>query len=124
MMSENAMAGPPVVIPAGDNEQTDGTDPLKDKDEEETAEDQSAPECDAITYKGIYLPTLTNRFKDKKLETAYQRYACRQVRATNKYTICHFFCLLCNAWVGFFCDFVWYVVCTLLGKLKEKKVIG
>lgn len=30
-------------------------------------------------YRGIYLPTLSNRFKEKKLETAYQRYACRQV---------------------------------------------
>lgn len=33
----------------------------------------------SLTYRGIYLPTLTNRFKERKLETAYQRYACRQV---------------------------------------------
>ncbi|CAG7815965.1 unnamed protein product, partial [Allacma fusca] len=33
---------------------------------------------DVSVYRGIYLPTLTNRFKCKKLELAYQRYACRQ----------------------------------------------
>ena len=34
---------------------------------------------DVSVYRGIYLPTFTNRFKCKKVEMAYQRYACRQV---------------------------------------------
>lgn len=42
--------------------------------------DESGMESDTLTYRGIYLPTLTNRFSDKKLETAYERYACRQVK--------------------------------------------
>ena len=36
---------------------------------------------DVSVYRGIYLPTFTNRFKCKKVEMAYQRYACRQVGA-------------------------------------------
>jgi len=48
-------------------------------DDEDGGEEESSVEGDALTYRGIYLPTLTNRFNDKKLETAYQRYACRQV---------------------------------------------
>lgn len=51
----------------------------KGKGTDEDQDDDTNSECDAITYRGIYLPTLTNRFGDKKLETAYQRYACRQV---------------------------------------------
>lgn len=51
----------------------------KGKSADEDQDDDTNSECDAITYRGIYLPTLTNRFGDKKLETAYQRYACRQV---------------------------------------------
>ncbi|CAL8110129.1 unnamed protein product [Orchesella dallaii] len=50
----------------------------KGKSTDEDGEEDPNSECDAITYRGIYLPTLTNRFGDKKLETAYQRYACRQ----------------------------------------------
>ncbi|XP_035711027.1 adenylate cyclase type 8 isoform X4 [Folsomia candida] len=42
--------------------------------------DESGMESDTLTYRGIYLPTLTNRFSDKKLETAYERYACRQLQ--------------------------------------------
>lgn len=51
----------------------------KGKGADEDPDEDSNSECDALTYRGIYLPTLTNRFRDKKLETAYQRYACRQV---------------------------------------------
>jgi hypothetical protein len=52
----------------------------KGKADRDDQEEESTVESDALTYRGIYLPTLTNRFNDKKLETAYQRYACRQVR--------------------------------------------
>lgn len=51
----------------------------KGKGSDDDPEEDPNSESDAITYRGIYLPTLTNRFRDKKLETAYQRYACRQV---------------------------------------------
>ena len=51
----------------------------KSKTESSFNKDDEDGERDATTYHGIYLPTLTNRFKEKKLETAYQRYACRQV---------------------------------------------
>lgn len=45
--------------------------------------EESGMDNEVFTYRGIYLPTLTSRFSDKKLETAYQRYACRQVRCQN-----------------------------------------
>lgn len=51
----------------------------KGKNPEDDPDEDPSSQSDAITYRGIYLPTLTNRFRDKKLETAYQRYACRQV---------------------------------------------
>ena len=56
-------------------ESQDATKSTSDAQTHEEGLDSEAP-----TYKGIYLPMLTNRFNDKKLEAAYQRYACRQVR--------------------------------------------
>lgn len=49
-----------------------------DDDEDDRERERDKDLEDVITYRGIYLPTLTNRFKEKRLETAYQRYACRQ----------------------------------------------
>jgi len=67
-----------------DEKQNSGIAPSKPSGSAELlgSKDEDDGERDATTYRGIYLPTLTNRFKEKKLETAYQRYACRQVRST------------------------------------------
>lgn len=64
---------------APNNQEGTGSGQCSPKGGDDHHRDESGMESDSLTYRGIYLPTLTNRFSDKKLETAYQRYACRQV---------------------------------------------